>query len=144
MIQQRWSGWSMTETAGAWGDTGEGPRGQEVTWSWGGFSKQADQRQPRGHRRCGREALHAPTGDTSVHFLWNVSGIPGNQPTSTTSLARGTHPLTGNWNRAPLLGSCIPAVCAANSSTVTRLSPPEVKPPERQDELVELHLPLQR
>lgn len=26
LIQQRWSGWSMTETAGrgAWGDTGEG------------------------------------------------------------------------------------------------------------------------
>lgn len=21
--------------------------------------------------------LHTPTGDTGVHFLWNVSGIPG-------------------------------------------------------------------
>lgn len=86
-----------TEVGGTWGDTGKGPRGQEVTWKRGGvFSKQADQRQPGVDRRCGREALHAPTGDTSVHFLWNVSGIPGNQPTSTTSFARGTHPLTGN------------------------------------------------
>lgn len=33
LIQQRWSGWSVTETAigSAWGDTGNGPRGQEVT-----------------------------------------------------------------------------------------------------------------
>lgn len=62
----------------------------------GVFSKQPDQRQPTGDRHSGREALHAPTGDTSIHFLWNVSGIPGQQPTSTTGLARGTHPLTGN------------------------------------------------
>lgn len=86
----------MTGTAGggAWGDSGEDLGGQEVTCGRV-FIKQADQRQPRGDRHCGRETLHAPTGDTSVHFLWNLSGIPGNQPTSTTSFARGTHPLTG-------------------------------------------------
>lgn len=80
---------------GALDDIGEGPLGQEVTRGEV-FSKQADQREPSGDRHCGREALHAPTGDTSIHFLWNVSGTPGKEPTSTTtSLARGTHPLTG-------------------------------------------------
>lgn len=103
-IQQGWSGKSMTETAGggALGDTGEGLGGQEVTCRRV-FSKQADQRRPRRSRHCGRETLHAPTGDTGIHFLWNASGIPGNRPTSTTSLARGTHPLTGNC-----MGSCLP------------------------------------
>lgn len=97
LIQQGWSGKSVTETAGggALGDTGKGLGGQEVTCGRV-FSKQADQRQPRRSRHCGRETLHAPTGDTGIHFLWNASGIPGNRPTSTTSLARGTHPLTGN------------------------------------------------
>lgn len=69
--------------------------GEEVTCG-GGFSKQADQRQHRGDRCCGREGLHAPTGDTSIQILWNVSRIPGRQPTSTTSLGRGTHRLNGN------------------------------------------------
>lgn len=49
-----------------------------------------------GDRLCGREALHAPTGDTGIHFLWNVSGIPGMHPASTSSLTRGTHPVSGN------------------------------------------------
>ena len=98
LIQQRWSGWSLTETVagGARGDTGEGPRGQEVTWRWWSSVNRRIKDSPEETDAVAKEALHAPTGDTSVHFLWNVSGIPGNQPTSTTSLARGTHPLTGN------------------------------------------------
>lgn len=75
------------------------------------FCKQADQRQPRGDRHCGRETLPAPTGDTGVHFLWNASGIAGNRPTSTTSPARGGHILWLRAAGAPLLGSCTPAVC---------------------------------
>lgn len=105
----------------AWGDCGEGPRGQEVTRE-GFFSKKKKKKrrikaQPRGDRRCGREALHAPTGDTGVHFLWNVSGIPGSQPTSTTSLARGTRPPTGSCvdsSAGKLHPKCLPPATVAS------------------------------
>lgn len=138
----------MTKTA-VHGETLVRALGDRKWPVWGVvFSKQADQRQPRGGRRCGREALHAPTGDTSVHFLWNVSGIPGNQPTSTTSLATGTHPWTGNCmgsSAGKLHPSCLLRQLGQQfGQSVTRLPPPGVKSPERQDELVYIHRSVQR
>lgn len=107
LIQHGWSGWSLARPVGrgrmgrhrVWG----GERGAQEVTRGRVHSKQADQREPGGDRHCGRETLPAPTGDTGVHFLWNVSGIAGNRPTSNP-------PSSGlRTAGAPLLGSNTPS-----------------------------------
>lgn len=105
-IIYRWSGLTVMDAAGGGvlGDTGKSLWGMDRKWP-GGFS--VNKRIKVETDSVAGGTLHTPTGDTSIHFLWNVSGIPGNWFTSTTSLASwGTHPVTtGVW----VVGTCIPA-----------------------------------
>lgn len=89
---------------GALGDTGKSLWGMDRKWP-GGSS--VNKRIKVETDSVAGGTLHTPTGDTGIHFLWNVSGIPGNCSASTTSLAsRGTHPVTtGVW----VVGTCTPA-----------------------------------
>lgn len=117
MILQRRSGWSMIDTkdggGAAWGDCGEGPRGQEVTRE-GFFSK----KKKKGGSKPSPEETDAVAGRLftppqatpafiSSGMCLGFQGVSPLQPPASP----GGHVLQQGAAWTPLLGSCIPNVC---------------------------------
>jgi len=113
-----------TEAGGAWKPK---PRGTGSDLKGSSVNRRIKEDPPETDTVAGR--LHAPTGDTSIHFLWNVSGIPGKQPTSTTSIARRTFPLTGDGMCCSVGKLFTPGAKTTVKSKGFHLAP------EKQDEL---------
>lgn len=130
LIQQRWSWRSVTVTAGGGArDSGEGLGGQEVTCGRV-FIKQAEQRQAKRRQPLWQRGSSRPHRRHQRSFPLEFVCDPRESTHFYHQLCPwGTHPLTG----APLL---LAVCCNRYNSSVTKLSPPESKSPERHDVLV--------